>query len=85
MLVEEGLIPDRYPCQWKFNGVFEILQRNKSHSWKWGSPLSFILSHSPFCEKSAKAVEFLVQAGKLLYNCYQHSMLITYNVERFEC
>lgn len=63
MLVEEGLIPDRYPCQWKFNGVFEILQRNKSHSWKWGSPLSFILSHSPFCEKSAKAVEFLVQAG----------------------
>jgi len=62
-LIEEGLNPDRFPCQWKFNDTLGSLQLEGTHKWKWGSPLSFILSYSPFNEKSAQIVEFLVLTG----------------------
>lgn len=67
VLINGGLNPDHFPSPLNpVNAGGETLQRN---GFKWQTPLSLVLSHSPFSDASLAAVlSFLSNPSHLVEN-----------------
>ena len=64
LIIKEGLNPDRFPCHWRFKNVS---LRAEADNYKWETPLSFLLSYTPFTHQLAEAVKLLVLSGECQY------------------
>lgn len=61
VLIEEGLKPDFFSFPMNFNSA--VADELRGLGYKWLTPLSFVLSYSPFNDICLETVKLLVRKG----------------------